>query len=86
MSALIAFLLLVIIGLLVVIYRKIPTARSWAEQTADTHVAHDAAIDRSDALWEEQERIRHEPEWRNEISEKVFDEAERRLRARGVIR
>jgi hypothetical protein len=73
-------LLVVVIGLLIAIYRKIPTARSWEEQTAAMKSAHDEAVDRADAVSEEFERIRREPEWRDVIPEKVIEEAKRRLR------
>jgi len=57
-------LLLVVVGLLIAIYRKIPTARSWEEQTAEISAAHDAAVDRADAVWEESQRIRQDPRGR----------------------
>jgi hypothetical protein len=85
MDYVLAFLLLVIIGVLVAIYRKIPTARSWEEQGAGMNAAHDEAVERADAVWDEFERIRQEPKWQDVIAEKVTEEAERRLRKKGVI-
>lgn len=78
-------LLLVIIGLLVAIYRKIPTARSWEEQTAAMNADHNEAVAETDAVWEETQRLRQEPEWQDVISERVVEEAERRVRKKGVI-
>lgn len=78
-------LLLVIIGLLVAIYRKIPAARSWQEQLEAMRAAHNEAVAESDAVWEEFHRLRQQPEWRDVDAEKVTEEAERRLRKEGVL-
>ena len=83
---LIPLLLIVVIAVLIAIYRKIPTARSWEEQTDRMKADHDEAVTRSDALREETQRVRQEPEWQSVIAEKVADEAERRIRERGRAR
>jgi hypothetical protein len=50
MSSALTVLLLVISGLLVAIYRKIPTARSSEEQIEAMRAAHNEAVAKSDAV------------------------------------